>query len=112
MLATSGSFWIALVVSTFVIALLSAAIQVTTLRPLLGRDPLTTILATFGVQLDGILPRRAHQLSDPRLPLVLDLSLLGELMGHVGVDTPRPIGGRAVERFQPAGGNQRRDLLC
>ena len=73
MLATSGSFWIALVVSTFVIALLSAAIQVTTLRPLLGRDPLTTILATFGVQLNGILPRRAHQLSDPRLPLVLDL---------------------------------------
>jgi branched-chain amino acid transport system permease protein len=50
-LATSGSFWIALVVSTLVIALLGAAIQVTTLRPLLGRDPLTTILATFGVSL-------------------------------------------------------------
>jgi branched-chain amino acid transport system permease protein len=50
-LATSGSFWIALVISTLVIALLGAAIQVTTLRPLLGRDPLTTILATFGVSL-------------------------------------------------------------
>src|SRR5499426_1297317 len=50
-LATSGSFWVALVVSTLVIALLGAAIQVTTLRPLLGRDPLTTILATFGVSL-------------------------------------------------------------
>src|SRR5215475_8819334 len=38
-LATSGSFWVALVVSTLVIALLGAAIQVTTLRPLLGRPP-------------------------------------------------------------------------
>ena len=50
-LAASGSFWIALVVSTLIIALLGAAIQITTLRPLLGRDPLTTILATFGVSL-------------------------------------------------------------
>jgi branched-subunit amino acid ABC-type transport system permease component len=50
-LATSGSFWLALVISTLVIALLGAAIQVTTLRPLLGRDPLTTILATFGISL-------------------------------------------------------------
>jgi branched-subunit amino acid ABC-type transport system permease component len=50
-LATSGNFWIALIVSTLVIALLGAAIQITTLRPLLGRDPLTTILATFGVSL-------------------------------------------------------------
>jgi branched-chain amino acid transport system permease protein len=50
-LAASGNFWIALVVSTLVIALLGAAIQITTLRPLLGRDPLTTILATFGVSL-------------------------------------------------------------
>ena len=33
------------------IALLGAVIQVTTLRPLLGRDPLTTILATFGISL-------------------------------------------------------------
>src|SRR6516162_2758954 len=36
-MATSGSFWLAL--------------QITTLRPLLGRDPLTTILATFGISL-------------------------------------------------------------
>jgi branched-chain amino acid transport system permease protein len=50
-MAASGNFWIALVVSTLVIALLGAAIQITTLRPLLGRDPLTTILATFGVSL-------------------------------------------------------------
>jgi branched-chain amino acid transport system permease protein len=50
-LATSGSFWLALVISVLVIALLGAAIQITTLRPLLGRDPLTTILATFGLSL-------------------------------------------------------------
>ncbi|HJU30004.1 MAG TPA: branched-chain amino acid ABC transporter permease [Hyphomicrobiaceae bacterium] len=50
-LATSGSFWIALVVATLAVALLGAALQVTTLRPLLGRDPLNTILATFGLSL-------------------------------------------------------------
>ncbi|MGE0850014.1 MAG: branched-chain amino acid ABC transporter permease [Hyphomicrobiaceae bacterium] len=50
-LATSGSFWIALVVSTLAIALLGVALQITTLRPLIGRDPLTTILATFGLSL-------------------------------------------------------------
>jgi branched-subunit amino acid ABC-type transport system permease component len=33
------------------VALIGAAIQVVTLRPLIGRDPLTTILATFGVSL-------------------------------------------------------------
>src|SRR5260370_17661227 len=48
-LATTGSFWLALVVATLVIALLGAALQRVTLRPLLGRDPLTTILATFGM---------------------------------------------------------------
>src|SRR5271166_1038514 len=42
---------IALVAASLVIALLGAAIYLTTLRPLLGRDPLTTILATFGVSL-------------------------------------------------------------
>src|SRR5437879_10469487 len=50
-LATSGSFWLALIIATLVIALLGAALQVVTLRPLLGRDPLTTILATFGISL-------------------------------------------------------------
>src|SRR5213079_3168698 len=50
-LATSGSFWLALVIATLVVALLGAALQITTLRPLLGRDPLTTILATFGISL-------------------------------------------------------------
>ena len=50
-LAATGSFWLALVVATIVIAILGAAIHITTLRPLLGRDPLNTILATFGVSL-------------------------------------------------------------
>jgi branched-subunit amino acid ABC-type transport system permease component len=50
-LAATGSFWLALVVATIVVALLGAAIHVTTLRPLLGRDPLNTILVTFGVSL-------------------------------------------------------------
>src|SRR6266851_2318994 len=51
MLAAYGNFWVALIVATLTIALLGAAIYVTTLRPLLGRDPLTTILATFGISL-------------------------------------------------------------
>src|SRR5205814_10580769 len=47
----SGSFWVALIASVVVMAVLGAALQVTALRPLVGRDPLTTILATFGISL-------------------------------------------------------------
>jgi len=50
-LSISGSFWVALVLSTLVVALFGAALQITTLRPLIGRDPLNTILATFGISL-------------------------------------------------------------
>jgi branched-subunit amino acid ABC-type transport system permease component len=50
-MAATGSFWLALVVATLVVALIGAALQIVTLRPLLGRDPLTTILATFGISL-------------------------------------------------------------
>ena len=50
-LAVTGNFWLALVVATLAIAAFGAILQVSTLRPLLGRDPLTTILATFGVSL-------------------------------------------------------------
>jgi branched-chain amino acid transport system permease protein len=50
-LAATGNFWIALVVATLAIAILGALIYLTTLRPLIGRDPLTTILATFGISL-------------------------------------------------------------
>jgi branched-chain amino acid transport system permease protein len=49
--AATGNFWLALVISALVIAVLGAALQIVTLRPLIGRDPLTTILATFGVSL-------------------------------------------------------------
>jgi branched-subunit amino acid ABC-type transport system permease component len=48
---SSGNFWAALVSAVVVIAVLGAVLQITTLRPLLGRDPLTTILATFGISL-------------------------------------------------------------
>ncbi len=50
-LATTGSFWLALVAATLLVAIFGALMQLVTLRPLLGRDPLTTILATFGVSL-------------------------------------------------------------
>ena len=44
-LAATGNFWIALMAASLLIALLGAVIYLTTLRPLLGRDPLTTIPA-------------------------------------------------------------------
>jgi branched-subunit amino acid ABC-type transport system permease component len=50
-LAMTGNFWLALLAAALVIAVLGAALQASTLRPLLGRDPLTTILATFGMSL-------------------------------------------------------------
>jgi len=50
-LAATGDFWLALVTASLLIALLGAVIYVIMLRPLLGRDPLNTILATFGLSL-------------------------------------------------------------
>jgi branched-chain amino acid transport system permease protein len=50
-LTATGSFWLALVLAALVVAILGAAMQIATLRPLIGRDPLTTILATFGISL-------------------------------------------------------------
>ena len=50
-IAYTGNFWLALLVATIVIAGVGVLLQITTLRPLLGRDPLMTILATFGVSL-------------------------------------------------------------
>jgi|SRR5689334_2763470 branched-chain amino acid transport system permease protein len=50
-LASTGSFWLALIIASLVVAILGAALQVVTLRPLLGRDPLNTILVTFGISL-------------------------------------------------------------
>src|SRR5260370_16580857 len=50
-LAATGNFWVALVVSSLVIGLLGAAMYLITLRPLIGRDPLTPILPTFAPSL-------------------------------------------------------------
>lgn len=50
-IAATGDFWLAVLAAAVSIAIFGVALQVTTLRPLLGRDPLTTILATFGVSL-------------------------------------------------------------
>ncbi|HEY7551832.1 MAG TPA: branched-chain amino acid ABC transporter permease [Hyphomicrobiaceae bacterium] len=50
-LTATGSFWLALMLATLIVALLGAAMQIAALRPLVGRDPLTTILATFGISL-------------------------------------------------------------
>src|SRR5258708_33594943 len=51
MLPLPGSFWLALISATVLIAIFGALMYVVTLRPLIGRDPLTTILATFGLSL-------------------------------------------------------------
>src|SRR6201999_1206895 len=40
----TGSFWLALIAASLIVALLGAALQIVTLRPLIGRDPLNTIL--------------------------------------------------------------------
>ncbi len=50
-ISLTGNFWMALVISALVLAILGAALQIVTLRPLIGRDPLYTILATFGISL-------------------------------------------------------------
>jgi branched-chain amino acid transport system permease protein len=49
--AATGSFWLALIGSALILAIIGAAMQILTLRPLIGRDPLNTILATFGISL-------------------------------------------------------------
>ncbi|MGB5182790.1 MAG: branched-chain amino acid ABC transporter permease [Xanthobacteraceae bacterium] len=48
---STGSFWLALIGAALIVAILGAAMQIVALRPLIGRDPLNTILATFGVSL-------------------------------------------------------------
>ena len=50
-LALTGNFWAALLVAALVVGVVGMALQATALRPLIGRDPLTTILATFGISL-------------------------------------------------------------
>ena len=50
-ISLTGNFWMALVLSALIVAILGAVMQIVTLRPLIGRDPLYTILATFGISL-------------------------------------------------------------
>lgn len=50
-MAATGNFWLSLVASTIVVAIIGAGMQIVTLRPLIGRDPLNTILVTFGISL-------------------------------------------------------------
>jgi len=50
-IAATGNFWLGLVASALILAIIGAAIQIVTLRPLIGRDPLNTILVTFGISL-------------------------------------------------------------
>ncbi len=50
-MVATGNFWLALIISALVVAIIGAAIQIVTLRPLIGRDPLNTILVTFGFSL-------------------------------------------------------------
>src|SRR5262245_56690106 len=76
-LATSGRFWLALVVSTLVVALLGAALQLTTLRPLIGRGPLNTILATFAISL--VLQNYARWQFGP-VPRKLDEPITGQFV--------------------------------
>jgi len=50
-ITATENFWLALILSSLIVAILGAAMQLVTLRPLIGRDPLNTILATFGISL-------------------------------------------------------------
>ncbi|MEM4780410.1 MAG: branched-chain amino acid ABC transporter permease [Halalkalicoccus sp.] len=44
-----GSFWLALLIAPLVVGLIGAAIEILSLRPLYGRNPLYHILLTFGI---------------------------------------------------------------
>jgi branched-chain amino acid transport system permease protein len=50
-MVATGNFWVSLLAAFLVVALLGAALQIVVLRPLIGRDPLNTILVTFGLSL-------------------------------------------------------------
>jgi branched-subunit amino acid ABC-type transport system permease component len=44
-----GSFWLAIVIAPLLVGLVAAAMEVFSLRPLYGRNPLDHILLTFGI---------------------------------------------------------------
>ncbi len=96
-LASTGSFWLALINrQAHHRALLGAAMQVATLRSLIGRDPLTTILATFGISL--ILQNYALWQFGPvarkiREPFTGQLHTLLSGISLVPADDRGPVGG-------------------
>jgi branched-chain amino acid transport system permease protein len=47
----TGNFWLGLVAAGLIVFVFGLLMQSVALRPLIGRDPLTTILATFGISL-------------------------------------------------------------
>lgn len=49
MAETLGSFWLALLFAPLIVGLIGAAIEILSLRPLYGRNPLYHILLTFGI---------------------------------------------------------------
>jgi branched-subunit amino acid ABC-type transport system permease component len=48
---TTGNFWLAVVLAPLLVGVVGAAMEVLTIRPLYGRDPLYHILLTFGLAL-------------------------------------------------------------
>jgi branched-chain amino acid transport system permease protein len=50
-LTLTGNFWLGLVAAALIVFVFGVIMQMAALRPLIGRDPLTTILATFGISL-------------------------------------------------------------
>lgn len=56
MVGELGSFWLALIVAPLLVAAVGAAIEILSLRPLYGRNPLYHILLTFGlaIMIEGI----------------------------------------------------------
>jgi branched-chain amino acid transport system permease protein len=50
-ISATGNFWAALILAAMIVAIIGAVMQIVTLRPLIGRDPLNTILVTFGFSL-------------------------------------------------------------
>jgi branched-chain amino acid transport system permease protein len=49
--ATLGNFWLGLLAAVVVLGLLGGVLDVAVFRPLQGRDPLTTVLVTFGLSM-------------------------------------------------------------
>jgi branched-chain amino acid transport system permease protein len=47
----TGSFWICLVAAPLIVGIIGALVEIVTLRPIYGRDPVFQVLLTFGIVL-------------------------------------------------------------